>query len=473
MNFSSFLSANFRTTSINRKLSILQYNFHKSKDLMMTSFLRDSTIKKFDIIIIQKSWINAYANTTHHFLKNSHILIYSRSIEMKKNLIRICIFVIKRIFIDDLKFTFRSKKIMIAQIRMHETHYLHLHNVYNESDTLSFSALRNLRFALTSSLSSNEEFREHIIMKDFNIHHSSWNDVTVRSNSRSREMLLMMNEFRLQFNFSRKTSTYFHFQRSKSTIDMCLTTKNLNDRILICKTRSNLNHDSNHMFIETILNVLINETSSFERFNWDRLNMKKFKKILNYLFLDQFTLQSFNAVQIDIYIKFVCSAIAEVLNAFISKFKASTRVISDFDEACNLTRIRANQVRRTFQDELVAQENTKQTLLIWKKARTIKKRIIRKILQIIHRNAMFSAIEDVQKTWKLTKWAKNRSTFFKFITSFLRRSNDIMIFIKKAKIQYLINSFFFHSSQSISTILTTRQQRIWRALNFLRSSRTK
>jgi hypothetical protein len=406
---------------------------------MMTLFLRDSTIKKFDIIIIQESWINAYANTTHHSLKDNHILIYSNSIEMKKDLIRICMYVIKRIFINDLKIIFRSENVMIAQIRLHEIHYLHLHNVYNESNILSFSVLQHLRSVL--KLSSKKEFKNHLIMKDFNIHHSSWNDVTTRSNSKSFEMLLMMNEFRLQFNLSKKTSTYFHFQESESIIDMCLTTKNLNDRILIYKTRSNLNHDSNHFFIETILNISINETSSLERFNWDRLNMKKFKDILNYLLLEQ-SMQSFNSSQIDVYIKFVCSAITKVINAFISKFKTSIRVTFDFDEACNLTRTRTNQVRRTFQDELVAQKNTKQTLLIWRKAKTIKKRIIRKTLRIIHRNAVFSVIEDAQKTWKLIKWAKNRSTFFKLITSFFRRSNDIMILTKKAKIQCLINSFF-------------------------------
>jgi hypothetical protein len=104
---------------------------------------------------------------------------------------------------------------------------------YNESNILSFSILQYLRFVL--KLSSKKKFRNHFIMKDFNIHHSSWNDVTTRSNSRSFEMLLMINEFRLQFNLSRETSTYFHFQESESIIDMCLTTKNLNDRILICK----------------------------------------------------------------------------------------------------------------------------------------------------------------------------------------------------------------------------------------------
>jgi hypothetical protein len=226
---------------------------------MMTSFLRDSTIKKFDIIAVQKSWINAYANITHHSLKDNHFLFYLNQIETKKNLVRVCTFVIKRIFIDDLKYLFRSKNVMIVQIHLHESHYLHLHNVYNESNILSFFALQNLRSVLKSSL--NEQFKNHIIMKDFNIHHSSWKKVTARSNNKSFEMLLLMNEFRLQSNLSRKTSTYFHFQESKSIIDMCLTIENLNDRILICKTRLDLNHDSNHFFIETILNVSINKTT--------------------------------------------------------------------------------------------------------------------------------------------------------------------------------------------------------------------
>ncbi len=110
-----------------------------------------------------------------------------------------------------------------------------------------------------------------------------------------------------------------------------------------------------------------------------------------------------------------------------------------------MTRIRTNQVKRTFQDELVVQKNTKHIFQIWRKAKAIKKRIIWKILRIIHRNVVFNAIENTQKTWKLIKWAKNRSTSFKLITSFLRRSEDIIILIKKARIQCLINSFFFSS----------------------------
>jgi hypothetical protein len=90
--------------------------------------------------------------------------------------------------------------------------------------------------------------------------------------------------------------------------------------------------------------------------------MKKFKSIFNYLLFDQST-QHLDATQVDVYTKFVCAAITKVISAFIAKFKTSIRVTFDFDETCNLTRIRANQVRRTFQDELVAQEvNTEQAL---------------------------------------------------------------------------------------------------------------
>jgi hypothetical protein len=90
---------------------------------------------------------------------------------MKKNLVRVCIFVTKRIFISDLKYLFRFENVMIVQIRLHESHYLHLHKVYNESNILSSFVLQNLRSVLKSS--SKEQFRDHIIMKDLNIHHST------------------------------------------------------------------------------------------------------------------------------------------------------------------------------------------------------------------------------------------------------------------------------------------------------------
>ena len=60
--------------NINRRLTILQYNVHTSKDLVITSCLRDFVIKKFDILAIQKLWRNIHTTIIHHFLKK-YILI--------------------------------------------------------------------------------------------------------------------------------------------------------------------------------------------------------------------------------------------------------------------------------------------------------------------------------------------------------------------------------------------------------------
>jgi hypothetical protein len=192
---------------------------HKFKDIMMTSFLRDSAVKKFDITAVQESWINAYTNITHHSLKDSHFLFYSKFIEMKKNFIRICTFVIKRIFIDDLKYSFRSKNVIIVQICLHESHYLHMHNVYNESNILSFFVLQNLRFVLTSS--SNEQFKNHIIMKNLNIHHSSWKSVTAKSTADSSKCCYWWMNLNDSLIFQEKRRRIFTF-KNQNQLSTCV-----------------------------------------------------------------------------------------------------------------------------------------------------------------------------------------------------------------------------------------------------------
>ena len=62
--------------SSSRRLSILQYNVYKSKDIVMASCLRDTEVKKYDILTIQEPWLNAYMATSHHPIKEIFRLIY-------------------------------------------------------------------------------------------------------------------------------------------------------------------------------------------------------------------------------------------------------------------------------------------------------------------------------------------------------------------------------------------------------------
>ena len=66
-----------------------------------------------------------------------------------------------------------------------------------------------------------------------------------------------------------------------------------------------------------------------------------------------------------------------------------------------------------------------------------------------HRKAVEKATENVQKTWKLIKWAKNKKTFFKLNTSSLRRSNDTIVLTKTNK-AHCLKQFFFSSFTEIN-----------------------
>jgi hypothetical protein len=192
---------------------------------------------------------------------------------------------------NDFDFVFRFENLIIIRICffINENHYLHIHNLYNESNTSSNFALIDLRRVLTKNIIENFH-SEHLIMRNFNIHHSVWDDLKTRTDNRFVDFINLMNEFHLTFNLLYETITYIHFQSFEFIIDLCLIIEALATRVLICQDRLNLNHNSNHALIETILNIFIINASFIERFNWSKLNLNKFNDTLNHEFLNQLML---------------------------------------------------------------------------------------------------------------------------------------------------------------------------------------
>lgn len=350
--------------SISRRLFILQYNVHKFKDIIMAACLRDPEVKRFDIIAIQKSWKNAYTDTTHHPLKDSHILVYFDPKEVKKDKIRMCMFVTKRIPIADLDFQFKTGDMITATIKLSSidsrTHHLHVHNVYNESDTLSSPAIATIRDALSTQ--APEGTNDHIIVGDVNIHHSSWGGIEAHADVRFPELLNLMNEYQLTFNLSRGTTTYIHHQGSEFIIDMCLTTANLTKRVLKCRICPDLDHSSDHLFIETTLNISISIAPPAERFNWDRLNKEKFNGILNQK-LSTPPEGEITKDILDTYTEEVSKAMISAMTDFIPKTLASIRATPGFNEACGAARNTTNQTRKSYQQEIAAGNDAQKALV--------------------------------------------------------------------------------------------------------------
>jgi hypothetical protein len=78
--------------------------------------------------------------------------------------VRICLFVIKRIVIADLDFFFQLEDPVTARIcllvKRNDQHYLHVHNLYNELDTLPSPALTDLQRALEDATFLQEFFNK-------------------------------------------------------------------------------------------------------------------------------------------------------------------------------------------------------------------------------------------------------------------------------------------------------------------------
>ena len=446
--------------NINRRLTILQYNVHTSKNLVMTSCLRNLVIKKFDILAIKKSWRNIYTKIIYHSLKDTFQLIYLDSKKINENVVRICFFVNKRISIVDLSYSFRSEDLITLQIKLIENvnvndeHYIQIHNLYNESNIKSCTFLTELQMFLREKNRFNNEdsnsFTQHIIVEDFNIHHSIWKDVQVKADLRASELLTIMNEFQLISNLKFEISIFVSCRKNEIIINLCLTTKELTNRIIICRIRENLNHDFDHLFIKTILNVSINTILSEKKFCWNRLNKIKFENILNQKLFN--TSNETNMRFLDDYTINVCKVIIQIIEIFILKTTISVKITSKFDDRCKDVRIRINQTKRALQQSLI--EKAKKKIIekvqnAWKRVKNNKKRTIKRILKRNHRKTVEKATKNAQKTWKLTKWAKNKKILFKFNTSSLRRSNDTIVLTKTNK-THCLKEFFFSSLTKVN-----------------------
>ena len=185
-----------------------------------------------------------------------------------------------------------------------------------------------------------DSFTQHIIVKNFNIHHSIWKDVQVKADLKTWKLLAIMNEFQLISNFNFEISIFVSCRKNEITINLCLTTKKLTNRIIICRIREKLNHDFDHLFIKTIFDVSINTIFSKEKFCWNRLNKIKFEDTLNQKLLN--TSNEANMRFLNDYTMKVCKVITQIIEIFTLKTTISVKVTSKFDDECKNVRIRIN-----------------------------------------------------------------------------------------------------------------------------------
>ena len=145
-------------------LKILQYNVHKSKRKVIALLLADPRIHQYDIIALQEPWTNQQSKKATTYCPRSapFFLVYP----LEKG--QCCFLVSKRLNTSTWEPSFQSPDLCSLQFEA-EGRRIWIHNIYSQPpgsyNTTSFPT------PIPSLASLLKQAGEHIVLRDFNIHH--------------------------------------------------------------------------------------------------------------------------------------------------------------------------------------------------------------------------------------------------------------------------------------------------------------
>lgn len=179
---------------------------------------------------------------------------------------------------------------------------IRIHNVYNFL-FVSYSLRDNfLTLSKTNCSLIDKTSKHHVLLRDFNLHHSFWSDFSRSTqHAAANEFLNLIKEHDLSLTLSREFITW-ETRNIFNIIDLTFMTSYLIEKIEHCMIRSNIRQSSNHISISTriLLEMKTNSMKLIKRRFWKLLNMSKMKEIeKNALTLKSLTI----VVEIDAYTK--------------------------------------------------------------------------------------------------------------------------------------------------------------------------
>lgn len=179
----------------------------------------------YDILAIQEPWKNLFQNTTNHRLSQYFELAY-----LSDQNTRVCFFINKRLALSAWTVTHHSNNFSTLRLQTVNDRVIYIHNIYNpcrgSSDPSSLPLLRQI-------MASVGHESEQIVIRDFNLHHPSWEGADVQADQEADELILLTKEFEMEQVFPRSTITWRRAD-SQSTIDLIFMTPLLRESLIQC-----------------------------------------------------------------------------------------------------------------------------------------------------------------------------------------------------------------------------------------------
>ena len=378
-------------------ISILQYNVRKSKDMVMASLLRDPKTHEYDILAIQEPWRNPFMATTHHPAKDSFDLYCPGG--TKDGPTRVCFFVNRRIDSSKIQFREHTRDLCSITLMLEGERQLSIYNAYNPPQ---HTAQQSVLPHICTALNSNHD-DEQVLLGDFNLHHPLWGGPDVQTiEAEAGNLITMIEEHALYATLAPGTVTYRERQL-RSSIDLCFVTAGLVERVIRSEVEDELDHDSDHLPISTILDVAAPSVNVAPRKNWKKLDGEAYTKALEENLPPH--RRPATKTALDYYVKEVITAIQKATEKAVPQTRISSRSKEGWNEECRGVLAEAKRLKRAHN-----QLNTEETWEAYRSARNHKARTIKKALRDKHREQVETAAESPEGLWKIARWARTRET---------------------------------------------------------------
>ncbi|KAJ3552838.1 hypothetical protein NPX13_g11022 [Xylaria arbuscula] len=351
----------------------------------MATMLRDPKVLEYDILAIQEPWRNPFKETTHHPAKSAFHLCYPKEGE------------------DGPARKTENRQSVLPLLR----------RVIEEYDQ-----------------------EEQIVLGDFNLHHELWGGSLHRpKDPEAEELAELIADQGLTNTLLPGTITYEEGD-SSSTIDLCLLTVGLVDRIIRSGVDRSVEHDSDHLPITTVLDMRVAQIAKEPVRNWKALNKKVFQDVLTAR-LPQLR-RPRTKTALDEYVKKVVEALWNAADAAVPKKLPCNKSKAGWSPECRDALKETKKLRHRYQ-----QLHTEDSWEAYRIARNHKARTIRKALRDCHREKIEKAAESPGSLWRIAKWARNRDKPAPSITPELKNpATGQLAITPEEKTQLLKDTFF-------------------------------
>ena len=194
---------------------------------------------------------------------------------------------------------------------------------------------------------------------------------------------------------------------------LCWITLGLLDRLVKSEVDKELDHDSDHFPISTILNLSAKKQDKEPKRNWKRLDEKKLCEALRQT-LPQLQRPK-TKTALDQYTTMIVDAIDKAVEKVLSRTRPSPKAREGWNDECTWVLAESKRLRRAH-----CRDHTEDSWEAYRAARNRKTRTIRKALQTAHREKVAAASDSLEALWRVAKWARGRETLSPSVTPSLR-----------------------------------------------------